>query len=55
MNCYDPYKMEPDEAPMYHCPVCGEELNFDDDVYTHGGAVIGCKECICVKSAEYVL
>ena len=40
---------------MYLCPVCGEELNFDDKVYRNcGGEVIGCQHCVDVDDAEDV-
>lgn len=28
------------------CPVCGEELSLDADVYRVGGDVVGCEHCI---------
>ena len=47
--------LEPKEEPMYLCPVCGEELNFDDKVYRNcGGTVIGCQHCVDVDDAEDV-
>jgi hypothetical protein len=47
--------LEPKEEPMYLCPVCGEELNFDDKVYRNcGGTVIGCQHCIEEDDAEDV-
>lgn len=41
---------------MFHCPNCGEELNYNDTVYRDGNrAVIGCEFCIEPKEAEYAL
>lgn len=41
-------------SDVYHCPVCGEELNFDDKVYRTGNrVVIGCERCIdCVEAED---
>ena len=48
--------LESKEEPMYRCPVCGEELNWDDKVYRNcSGRVIGCVECIEIMDAEDVL
>lgn len=47
--------LEPKEEPMYLCPVCGEELNYDDKVYRGGyGNVVGCQHCIEENDAEDV-
>lgn len=44
--------LEPKEEPMYRCPVCGEELNFDDKVYVNcAGRVVGCCMCLEEESA----
>lgn len=48
--------LEPKELPMWHCPVCGEELNFDDKVYRNcGGEIVGCCMCLEEKDAEDAL
>ena len=36
----------------HRCPVCGEELWPDDEVYMNWREVIGCKHCIEVKEAS---
>lgn len=39
----------------YRCPVCGEELEYDDKVFSLGGDVVGCVHCIETADAEDVL
>lgn len=35
---------------MYHCPRCGEELNFDSKVFTNANrAVLGCEACMDIE------
>ena len=54
-NIPEPGLDPPEQPPMWRCPECGEELNFDDKVYRdHGGCVIGCQHCIDMNDAEDV-
>lgn len=40
---------------MWHCPNCGEELDYSNAVYMNvNGVAIGCENCIEVKDAEDV-
>lgn len=35
-----------------YCPVCGEELSYDDEVYsTKNGKIVGCEHCISRQDA----
>ena len=48
--------MDCQEEAAYRCPVCGEELAYDDKVFsTCGGDVVGCCHCIETEEAEDVL
>lgn len=47
--------LEPKEEPMFRCPVCGDELNYDDKVYRNiHGRICGCLFCISEDDAEDV-
>lgn len=37
-----------------YCPVCDEELGYDDELYFHkyNDEVIGCNHCVYTKYAE---
>lgn len=34
------------ENTEYYCPICGQELAADEDVYVFQNDVIGCKNCV---------
>ena len=42
---------------LYKCPICGAELDADDEVYLSpdDGTVFGCWQCLISKKAEEVL
>ena len=48
MKCYG------EEITEHRCPICGGALEYDSKVYTCGGDVIGCENCVTVKDAEAV-
>ena len=48
MACYP-------EPKVYYCPVCGTELEYGDKVFTSEDEVLGCSECVEVKTAGEVL
>ena len=40
----------------YHCPVCGEELQYDDKVFENcAGEIVGCCKCLVERDAEDAL
>lgn len=59
MNMWDmpePRLDPPEEQEMRRCPVCGEDLNFDDKVYVNcAGIVVGCCCCLDEYSAGETL
>jgi len=45
-----------DAVAEFHCPVCGEELQWNDRVYeAPSGDVVGCCKCLWEKDAEDAL
>lgn len=46
----------PEPEVQYRCPVCGEELNYDDKVYrTCNGEIVGCCMCLDEDAAGDVM
>lgn len=38
---------------MYHCPCCGEELNFDSKVFVNSNRVVlGCEACMDLEMVD---
>ncbi len=56
-----PYEPEaalepPEEDTRWRCPVCHEELNYDDKVYVNcAGTVVGCCCCLDEEAAGETL
>ena len=45
--------MQCEEEKEYYCPVCGEKLEWDEQVYVvNGNEIIGCENCIETMSAD---
>lgn len=40
--------MEPKEPKIVECPICGRELNWNDDIFTeeYGDNIAGCSQCL---------
>lgn len=47
MDCYQ-------EPGPFHCPVCGAQLDYGDNVYfvRENDEIIGCECCIGTKNAD---
>ena len=55
-NIPEPRLDPPEEGTRWRCPVCGEELNYDDTVYVNcAGNVVGCCCCLDEEAAVETL